>query len=169
MAAVLVAARPRVWRQQVLLPRRPAPPAGELPEVQVGSRSSRERIAIGFDTASADDHDGVRTKLRDGVSLGRVAEGDESQVHALRTGDPEVGACRAARFLAGGAAEFVFGLDPTRATAGGVGLAILAICDQRLTAHHNVLERSHRRKLSVHWLALGEEGQIKTGFHVRRA
>ena len=84
---------------------------------------------------------------------------------------PEEGgeACRAPRLLAGSAAELALRLDPASATAECVGRAILAIGDKRLTADHDVLERSHRRKLSVHWLAVREERQIKARFHAREA
>jgi hypothetical protein len=101
--------------------------------------------------------------------LGRLAEGHESEIHALRPGYPKIGTCRAPRLLARGSPELALGLDPTPATAERVGRAILAIGDERLTADHDVLERSHRRKLSVHWLAVGEERQIKARFHAREA
>ena len=54
-------------------------------------------------------------------------------------------------------------------TADLVGPAVPAFGDQRLTTDHDVLERPHWRKLSVHGFALGEEGQIKTGFHAEEA
>jgi hypothetical protein len=141
----------------------------ELPEVLIGPRSGRERITIGLDAAPADDHDGVRTELRDGVVLGRFAERDESEVHALRPGDPKIGTFRAPRLLAGGTPELVLGFDPAPAAAEEVGPAVLPIGHQRLTADHNMLERSHRRKLSVHGLAFSEERQIKTRFHAEEA
>jgi len=48
--------------------------AGELPKVRGGTRSGRDRIAIGFDAASPDHDDGVRTELRHRVVLGGLAE-----------------------------------------------------------------------------------------------
>jgi hypothetical protein len=143
--------------------------AGELPQVLVHTRSVRERIAIGLDTATANDHDRIRAELRDRVVLSGFAERDESEVHAFRAGDPEVGTCGAPRLLAGGTSELVLRLHPTRPATELVGPAVLSLGDQRLTAYDYVLERSHRRKLSAHWLALCEERQIKTGFHADEA
>jgi hypothetical protein len=143
--------------------------AGQLPEVLVRSRSSGQRIAIGFDATAAHDDDGIRAELRNGAFRIGVAERYESEVHAFRPGDAKVGTGRAARLLAGGTSELVLGVDPTSAVAEGVGPAVLPIGDQRLTAHHHVFERPDRRKLSVDRLALGEERQIETGFHAEEA
>jgi hypothetical protein len=63
----------------------------------------------------------------------------------------------------------VLGFDPAPAAAEQVAPAVLPIGHQGLTADHNMLERSHRRKLSVHGLAFSEERQIKTRFHAEEA
>jgi hypothetical protein len=143
--------------------------ASQLPEVLVRPCASGERITIGFDAAPADDHDRVRSELRDGVFIGGVAERYEPEVHALRSRDPELGTSRTARLLAGGTSELVLGLDPTPAATEGVGRAVLPIGDQRLTADHDMFERPDRRKLSVDRLAVREERQIETGFHAEEA
>jgi len=121
--------------------------AGEFPEVLIGPGPSRERIAIRFDPASADDDDGVWTELGNGVVLSGLAEGDESEVHALGSADTKIGTLCAAGFLAGGTTELVLGLDPTSAAAEMVGPAVLAVGQERPIAYYDMLERSHRRKL----------------------
>ena len=136
----------------------------------IGPRSSRERIAIGFDAAPADDDDGVRTELGNGVVLIGFSEGNKAEVHALWCSDAKIGTLHPARVLAGRASKFLLGLDPAQATAEVVGiLTILAIGHERSISDHDMLERPHRRKLSVHWLALGEERHIETGFHAEKA
>jgi hypothetical protein len=143
--------------------------AGEYPLGLAGARPCGERIAIGFDPAAADDNDRVGTELRHGVMLGVVAERHESHVHAFGRADAKVGTCRAARLLACGTSELALGLDPSAANAERIGFSVLAIGDELSIADDNVLQRPDRRKLTVEWLALGEESQIETRFHAGEA
>jgi hypothetical protein len=64
----------------------------------------------------------------------------------LRRDDAEIAASYTARFVADGALELVFGLDPPVAAAEGVGgLAIFSIGQKRSITNDDMLERSHRR------------------------
>jgi hypothetical protein len=144
--------------------------AGELPEIPIGAASGCERIAVGFDTAFPDNDDGVRTELREGVVLGGLSEGDESEIHTLRRPYPDVGSRRAARLFAGGAPELALRLDPTAPDAEEVCLlTILPVGHEGPIADHDVLEGSNGRKLCIDFFAFIEEGQIKTGFHRQEA
>jgi len=95
--------------------------AGELPELLRGTRSSRERVAIGFNAVRADDDDRVWTELRNGVVLGGLAEGDESEIDALWPRDAKVWTFRAARPHVGRALELLLRFGPARAGSEDVG------------------------------------------------
>jgi hypothetical protein len=129
----------------------------------------RERIAVGFDTAAADDNDGVRTELGHGVMLGFLAERNESKVHTLGRADAKIGPRGAARLHSGGTAELLLGLDPLVANAEGVRFPVPPIGKELPIADNDVLERPDRRKLSVEPLAFGEERQIESRFHAGEA
>jgi hypothetical protein len=137
---------------------------GQLPHV-LAPNAARELIPVGLHGTSSDYDDCIRTQFGDRVGLGGRTKRDESQVYAVRRHNPKIGPSRPAGFTPASTLEFVLGLDIAFAAIGVRALTIFPIGYERPIAEHDMLERSHGRKLFVESLAIGKESEIEAGFH----